>query len=231
MKKYLIISAVLFAAAIANSCVHAQTSATDAETKTRDSSLQVKANEIVKVLNLTDAPKEERLEAVVFTHLKAVRDWNNQHPSSLVPAGINPENGKPLSEMDKQIIVLSSIPKSVHENLMAGLRKDLTDEQVAAILDKYTVGKVAFTMQGYHAIVPDLTAEEATTIEGYLKQAREQAVDFKNMKQISAIFEIYKTKSEQYLNSHGRNWHQLYGDFTKKIIAEKKAKAEAAKQK
>jgi nitroimidazol reductase NimA-like FMN-containing flavoprotein (pyridoxamine 5'-phosphate oxidase superfamily) len=37
---------------------------------------------------------------------------------------------------------------------MAGLRKDLTEEQVEAILDKYTIGKVAFTMKGYKAIVP-----------------------------------------------------------------------------
>ncbi len=227
MKKYLIISAVLLSAAFVYSPIHAQNAAADAETKTRDSAVQVKADEMVKSLNLNDPAKEQRVSAVIFTHLKAVRDWNNRHQSSMVPDGIDPSTGKPLSDIDKQIIVLSSIPKSVHQDLMTGLKKDLTDDQVAAVLDKYTVGKVAFTMQGYRAIVPDLTAEEAATIEGYLKQAREQAVDFKNMKQISAIFEIYKTKSEQYLNSHGRNWHQLYGDFTKKIQAEKKAKAEA----
>ena len=34
-------------------------------------------------------------------------------------------------------IPLSAMPKSVHENLMAGLRKDLTAPQVEAILDKY----------------------------------------------------------------------------------------------
>lgn len=36
----------------------------------------------------------------------------------------------------------------------------MTDEQVEAVLDRYTVGKVAFTLKGYHAIVPDLTREE-----------------------------------------------------------------------
>jgi hypothetical protein len=48
-----------------------------------------------------------------------------------------------LSTMDRQIIVNSSLPKSVHENLMAGLRKELTEDQVEVILDKYTIGKVA----------------------------------------------------------------------------------------
>jgi len=47
----------------------------------------------------------------------------------------------------------------------------LSEEQVAAVLDKYTVGKVAFTMKGYKSIVPDLTAEEEAKILGLLKLA------------------------------------------------------------
>jgi hypothetical protein len=82
-------------------------------------------------------------------------------------------------------------------------------------------------MKGYQAIVPDLTKEEEAKILGFLKQAREQAVDYKNMEQISAIFEIYKTKSEQYLNSNGRDWKKMYKAYSD---AAKAKKAEAAKQ-
>ncbi|GAB3917631.1 hypothetical protein GCM10028826_35850 [Mucilaginibacter boryungensis] len=195
-----------------------------------DADVDKKATEYVAALNLTDEAKATRVKEVVSTHMKAVRDWNNTHNADMVPAGINPLSGKPLSAMDRQIIVNSSIPKSVHENLMTGLRKDLTEDQVEVILDKYTIGKVAFTLNGYKSIVPDLTPTEEAVILANLKQAREQAVDFKNIKQISAIFEIYKTKNEQYLNEHGRNWHQLYGDYTKMIIA-KKAADKAAKEK
>ena len=108
---------------------------------------------------------------------------------------------------------------------MMGLRNDLTEPQVEAILDRYTEGKVAFTMKGYRAIVPDLTDGEATTILGFLQQAREQAVDFKGSKLISAIFEIYKTKSEQYLDSRGRDWHALYKAYTDAVNAKKAAAA------
>src|SRR5919206_539825 len=55
------------------------------------------------------------------------------------------------------------------------------------------------------------------------EQAREQAIDYKNMTQVSAIFEIYKTKCEQYLNSNGRNWRQLYKAYVDKIKAQKEA--------
>ena len=197
-----------------------------AETPERksDAEQERKAAEWVASLKLDDAAKAARVSNVVATHLKAVRDWHNQHPFSTVPAGINPVTGKKLSDLDRQVIADSAIPKSVHENLMSGLRKDLTEPQVEAVLDKYTVGKVAFTLNGYHSIVPDLTQEEEATILGFLKQAREEAVDYKNMNEISAIFEIYKTKSEQYLNSNGRNWKELY----KAYVAAAKAKKAAA---
>lgn len=189
--------------------------------------VNAKATEWVKSLGLNDAAKEARLVKVISTHLTAIRTWNNEHPFTTVPAGIDPSTGKRLSDMDRQIIACSAIPTTAHENLMSGLRKDLDENQVEAILDKYTIGKVAFTLKGYHAIVPDLTQQEEAVILANLKQAREQAVDFKNMKQISAIFEIYKTKCEQYLNSNGRNWHELFKAYVAKVKAEKAAKASA----
>jgi hypothetical protein len=200
-----------------------------AEAKTKsDADQEKKAGEWVGSLKLDDPAKQARVKEVVATHLKAIRDWHNDHPFSTVPAGINPVNGKPLSQLDRQMIADSALPKSVHENLMAGLRKDLSPEQVEAILDKYTVGKVAFTLNGYHAIVTDLTKEEEATILGYLKQAREEAVGYKNMNEISAVFEIYKTKSEQYLISNGRNWRELYKTYVKAAQARKAAAQPAA---
>jgi MinD superfamily P-loop ATPase len=192
-----------------------------------DQEIEKKAVEWVGSLNLNETPKEQRLQSIITTHLKAVRDWNNEHSGTTVPAGINPATGQKLSDLERQIIVMSSMPLTIHDNLMTGLRKDLTEEKVALILDKYTIGKVQFTMAGYKSIIPDLTAQEEEAISTYLKQAREQAVDYKSMKQISAIFEIYKTKSEQYLNNNGRNWKQSYKAFTDAIKAKKAAEKQS----
>lgn len=174
-------------------------------------------------LKLTDTAKENRITNAIALHLKTIRDWHNSHPFSSVPAGMNPATGNKLSELDRQIIANSSMPPSVHKDLMEVLKTELTPEQVEYILDQYTIGKVAFTLKGYKAIVPDLTSEEEVKITEFLKQAREQAIDYKNMNQISAIFEIYKTKSEQYLNSNGRNWRQMYKAYVDKVKAEKEA--------
>ena len=99
---------------------------------------------------------------------------------------------------------------------MNGLRKELTEEQVVTILDLYTVGKVDFTMRSYHLIVPNMTAEEDSICRAYLCEAREMAIDYKSMKEISEIFGMYKDKCEEYFNTHGRNWRQMYRDFHNK---------------
>ena len=192
-------------------------------TANADEGLQKKALEWAASLQLNDASKTQKVQAAILAHLTAVRDWHNSHPFALTPAGVNPATGNKLSDMDRQIIVCSAKPKTIHDSLMMVLKAELDTTRVEAVLDKYTVGKVAFTLKGYQAIVPDLTAKEETEILKNLKQAREQAIDYKSMKEISAIFEIYKTKCEQYLNNNGRNWRQLFKAYTDKIKAQKEA--------
>jgi len=188
-----------------------------------DTVLENKASEWVTSLKLNDDAKSQRVKTAIATHLTAVKEWHNSHPFTMIPEGINPTTGGKLSEMDRQIIICSTKPKSIHDNLMNVLKAELDSTQIEAILDKYTIGKVDFTLKGYKAILPDLTAKEEAEIVKNLKQAREQAIDYKNMKEISAIFEIYKTKCEQYLNNNGRNWRQLYKAYVDKVNAEKKA--------
>lgn len=209
---------VLFCNSISAQTSGVKTESTEAKA---NSEIEKKAAEWVDSFRLSDPSKAARVKAVIAEHLKTIRDWNNEHPFTTVPAGINPATGNKLSDLDRQIIANSAMPESVHKNLMEGLHKDLTPDQIEFILDQYTIGKVAFTLKGYKAIVPDLKAEEEAVILKNLKQAREQAVDYKSMKQISAIFEIYKTKCEQYLNSNGRNWKQLFKDYVTARKAEK----------
>ena len=175
-------------------------------------------------LNLNDPNKTTRVKDMIFKHLKAVYQWNKDHPYTSVPEGMDPETGNKLSDLNRSMIAQSAMPSKAHEELMKGLRSELTEEQVIQILDEYTIGKVDFTFKGYHVIVPNMTPEEDKVVMDYLVEAREKAIDYKSMKQISAIFEIYKTKCEQYFNNHGRNWHQMFKDYVAKRNAEKAKK-------
>ena len=213
---------IVFVFLLSMGCSQSLSAQNNADDKA-DEQIEKKAADWVASLQLADAAKAQKVTDAIALHLKTIRTWNNEHPYTIVPAGIDPATGNRLSNLDRQVIANSAMPASIHQNLVNVLNAELTLDQVEAILDKYTIGKVEFTMKGYKAIVPDLTSEEEAKILSYLKQAREEAIDFKNMKQVSAIFEIYKTKCEQYLNGNGRNWHQLYKDYVNKIKAQKAA--------
>lgn len=222
MKMIFVLLLAVSSLTLSSQAIKAQVAApAKAEKKAKLTDPDAKAADWAASLNLTDTAKVNRVKQLIAMHLKAVRDWNNSHDYTLVPEGMNPITGKVFSKLERQIIINSTIPKTVHETLMTGLRKDLTEDQVEAILDKYTIGKVAFTLNGYRSIVPNLNKDEEAVILTNLKAAREQAIDYKSIDQISVIFKIYKTKIEDYFtNTDGRNWKQMY-----------KAYADAAKAK
>ena len=182
-----------------------------------------KSAQIVAALELDDAAKAEAVTEIVRKHRQAVVDWHNAHPYTTV-SDTEARTGRKLNDVEREMMADRQIPARVRSELMKGLRKYLTAEQIEKIFDGYTVGKVAFTMKGYQAIVPDLTPTEAAALEANLKRAREESLECRRMKAISQVFEIYKTKCEQYLNDHGRSWRDLFKAYVDKVNAEKTAK-------
>ncbi|MCD8186547.1 MAG: DUF3826 domain-containing protein [Rikenellaceae bacterium] len=219
MRKLMILVALMTLAASATVKAQIQT---DPEKRAAEIQQQRdRATKWVDKLELNDPDKESRVIEVITTYLMAVRDWHNTHPFTDVPKGINPRTGGKLNKLDRQMIAVSAIPSSVHTAVMEGLRADLTEEQVEQILDEYTIGKVAFTMQGYREYILDMTPEEEAYILEMLKKAREEAIDYKNNDQISAIFKIYKTQIELWLYQNDRNWRKIYKDWVDRINAAK----------
>lgn len=190
-----------------------------------DLDLEKRAQSFVDSLQLNDKEKEQRIYALIRTHMRAVRDWHNDHSFTTVPEGINPRTGEKMTNVHRDVIACSAKPASIHEHLMTGLRKDLTEDQIDKILDLYTIHKFEFTLKGYKAIVPDMTPTEEAYVVSQLRIAREQAIDYKTMKgEISAVFEIYKDKIEKYFNENGRSWKKMYKNYSNKLKADKEAK-------
>ena len=197
--------------------------------KKDDEKYIAKSEQIVAALNLNNPAKEEAVLAAVKKHRTAVVEWHNAHPYTTMPE-TDAATGRKLYDVEREMMADLSIPKSVRKELVKALKKHLTADQITQIWDGYTIGKVAFTMRGYYAIVPDLTAKEAAALENYLKQAREEALECRRMKAISQVFEVYKTKCEQYLIANGRDWRALFKAYVDKRNAEKAAEKAAQKQ-
>ncbi|MBO5189328.1 MAG: DUF3826 domain-containing protein [Alistipes sp.] len=193
-----------------------------------DESVLKKAQEIVATLNLQDERAIQIATTAVYNHRRAVRDWHNSHPYTIIPE-VDKTTGKKLSKVEREMLADKMLPASERQRLMKDLSRVLTPEQIEQVFDAYTIGKVAFTMQGYRSIVPDMTAEDEAVLLAHLKEARSEAIDCKSMKAISQVFEIYKTKCEQHFNDTGRPWRALFKAYVDKRNAEKKAKKDDEK--
>jgi hypothetical protein len=169
-------------------------------TAASDSALDQRTAEWVAGLHLNDPAKEARVKAIINKHEITVRDNHN--------AGFAP-------------------PPTSRVEFNAGLKAELTPEQIETIKDRITIGKVAFTMNAYRGIVPDLKPEEDAKILSMLKEAREESLDMKNVHNMSDVFDKHKKEIEAYINSTGRDWRKLYSDYGAKQRA---AKAGAATQ-
>ena len=197
--------------------------------KKDDEKYIAKSEQIVAALALNNPAKEVAVLEAVKKHRTAVVEWHNTHPYTTIPE-VDATTGRKLYDIEREMLADQQIPKSVRKELMKVLKKHLTPEQIIQVWDGYTIGKVAFTMKGYYAIIPDLTAKEAAALEGYLKQAREEALECRRMKGISQVFEVYKTKCEQYLIANGRDWRALFKAYVDKRNAEKAAQKAAEKE-
>ncbi|HEU5396104.1 MAG TPA: DUF3826 domain-containing protein [Verrucomicrobiae bacterium] len=158
-------------------------------TAASNAALEKRVASIVDSLNLDDADKATRVREVLTADLKAVRDAHN--------AGLQPD-------------------PSVHEKLIAGLQANLTPEQVDSVKDKLTANKLPLTLKVYHEILPNLKPADEAKIVAWLKEAREQSLDVKNIDEMTPIFKKYKTEIEHYLNAHGYDWAKSYKAYVDK---------------
>jgi Protein of unknown function (DUF3826) len=135
---------------------------------------------------LDDSAKQERVRNVISRDLRAIRDAHN--------AGLQ-------------------LDPSVHKNFVDGLQADLTSEQVETVKNSLTANKLPIILKAYHQILPDLKPDDEAKIVDWLKRAREQSLDVKNVDEMSPIFKKYKTEIEAYLNAHGYDWAKSYKAF------------------
>ncbi len=155
-------------------------------TAASDAALEKRVSGIVASLSLSDTAKQERVHKILSTDLRAVRDAHN--------AGLQ-------------------LDPSVHKTFIDGLQAELTPDQVETIKNSLTVNKLPITLKAYHQILPNLKPEDEAKIIDWLKRAREESLDQKNVDEMSPLFKKYKKEIEAYLDAHGYEWAKSYKTF------------------
>jgi len=181
-------------------------------------SLNKRADKIVDALNLTDNAAKSKVHDTLVDHWRSVKAYHDEHPDKLVT--VEGMKAKIPDPADPDV-------KAIHAKLLAGL-SSLSPEQVTVVKDELTIGKLAFTYKGYESIVPDMSDADKAFVRQQLTLAREEAVDARDTDAKSAVFKKYKKVIQQYFNDHGRNWDQMYKDYTNKLKAQKAAATQAA---
>lgn len=90
-----------------------------------------------------------------------------------------------------------------HFELASALAQYLTDEQIDAVKDGMTFGRLQRDYQAQLDMIPSLTDEEKKQVLIWLKEAREFAMDAADSKAKHAWFDKYRGRTNNWLSARG----------------------------
>ncbi|MFT3869718.1 MAG: DUF3826 domain-containing protein [Nibricoccus sp.] len=167
--------------------------------------LQERVVKIVATLDLKDEKQRERVHNVIVAQYRLLNTWhdtNDSHLTELKKTASGPDTEKSAAAKT-EIEAIKATLKTVHDNYLAELAKDLSPQLIERVKDGMTVGKVQFTYTGYVQQIPSLTEEQRAKVLELLKEAREEAMDAGSMDEKSDIFNRYKGRINNWLSKQG----------------------------
>lgn len=155
--------------------------------------IEGRAAEILKVLALADTNTAAKVQSVMVAQYRSLRAWHDENDPKLKAA---------KGDTNATASIKESL-KTNHDAFIDRLGEMLSSEQVDAVKDKMTYGKVQFTYKGYLLEYPDMNDAQKAEVLRLLKASREEAMDGGSSDEKSAIFNRYKGKINNYLSKQG----------------------------
>jgi hypothetical protein len=168
-----------------------QAPATDQAEAAYTKTIEKRAADVIASLELKDDASKKRVHDVLIAHYRALRDWHDKNDAGLKSGATN------------QVPELHASLKKLHDGFLADLSAVLTSDQVEKVKDKMTYNKVKVTYDSYCRSLPNLTEPQKQKVLGFLKDAREEAMDAGSSDEKSKIFRKYKGRINNYLSSQG----------------------------
>ena len=162
-----------------------------------------RAQKIVDGLQLTDAQKAETVRNIIANRYFLLNDIHSKYDKTQQDA-------------------LQAELYRHHFELASALALYLTDEQIDAVKDGMTYGRLKRDYNAQLDMIPTLTDEEKTQVLIWLKEAREYAMDAADSKGKHFWFDKYRGRTNNWLSSRGYDLKKERENWQKRIEEAKK---------
>ena len=144
-----------------------------------------RAQKIVDGLNLGDANKEENVRNIIANRYFLLNDIHGKYDKKTQEDALN-------AELYKH-----------HFELQSALALYLNEEQIDAVKDGMTYGRLKRDYNAQLEMIPSLTDEEKAQILIWLHEAREYAMDAADSKGKHFWFDKYRGRTNNWLSARG----------------------------
>ena len=143
-----------------------------------------RAQKIVDGLNLTDAQKAENVRNIIANRYFLLNDIHSKYDKT------------------QQDALQAELYKH-HFELASALAQYLSDEQIDAVKDGMTFGRLKRDYQATQDMIPSLSDYEKKQVLIWLKEAREYAMDAADSKGKHFWFDKYRGRTNNWLSARG----------------------------
>ena len=167
------------------------------------SNIVKRSQKIVDGLALTDAQKAENVRNIIANRYFLLNEIHSKYDK-------------------KQQDALQAELYKHHFELQSALSLYLTDEQVDAVKDGMTFGRLKRDYNATLDMIPSLTEEEKAQVLIWLKEAREYAMDAADSKGKHFWFDKYRGRTNNWLSARGYDLEKERDNWMKRLEKEKK---------
>ena len=197
---------VLFAAVLSLLCLNIDAQValnTEGQNPEYVETIKGRAQKIVDGLQLNDAQKAENVRNIIANRYFLLNDIHSKFDK------------KQQAERDAELY-------KHHFELASALSLYLTDEQIDAVKDGMTFGRLKRDYQATQDMIPTLTDFEKQQILIWLKEAREYAMDAADSKGKHFWFDKYRGRTNNWLSARGYDLKKERDNWMKRIEDAKK---------
>ena len=162
-----------------------------------------RAQKIVDGLQLSDAQKAENVRNIIANRYFLLNDIHAKY------------------DKNQQDALYAELYKH-HFELASALSLYLNEEQIDAVKDGMTYGRLKRDYNAQLEMIPTLTEEEKAQILIWLKEAREYAIDAADSKGKHFWFDKYRGRTNNWLSARGYDLKKERDEWMKRIDNAKK---------